>query len=183
MRRQVIPVEIVPQYSSRVFVYAHISSHVHGAIFDERSLVMLPAASEHPSKICETGEAPIAFILIESVICSFMKLSVASIGSLWHSRLTMRVIHRGLIRVPQHQHELHAAIPGLWRFVIIALFKVERCMVDIVSVWEEQDSPGQYSALQPFPVAVSASPWMASNFERGPLNSFWKVPVVVYVPS
>ena len=53
----------------------------------------------------------------------------------------MRMVNGGIIRIPKDQDKLHAGVPVFRRLILEAVLKVERSMVDIVSIREEQDSP------------------------------------------
>ena len=82
--------------------------------------------------------------------------SFASMGD-----LTMLDVNRRIAWIPQYQSELHARVPVIRRLILMALLQVERCVLDVVAVWKEQDPPSLTS------VCHHAAPFTAKRGATG----------------
>ena len=72
----------------------------------------------------ETSETPIAFFFGESMMSSVVD------------------IQAGIVRVPEDERKLNTAAPVVGNLISFeAVFKINGALVDIVTMWEEQNAP------------------------------------------
>ena len=54
---------------------------------------------------------------------------------------TMYDLHSGVMRVPHDKCKLDALVPVIGRLIIESVFQVHGSKVDIIAIWEKQNSP------------------------------------------
>lgn len=103
----------------------------------------------------------------------------------------MRDVDRGILHVGQDQCELYTGIPVLWWFALPCMLEVERGMLRMVSVGEEENAPILASEIHPFCFAFGCSsvpgencypPRRAATLEDRAVRLFIHFPPVLDMP-
>lgn len=61
----------------------------------------------------------------------------------------MRNVDRGIIHVPQYQRELNTRVPVFRGLILPSMVQVERSIIDVVSIREEENPPIMLSENYP----------------------------------
>ena len=147
--------EIMPQNSSRILVYANICGDVDRIILYHWPAFVFPLRGEQLPYLCESCKAPVTFLGVESMICSYSNTSARMSSHAPDRPPTVVCVYCRVMLVPQNEGKLCASVPALHRLhasVLITLLEIEGGKVDVISVWEKQYPPNMSSTVSSFHV-------------------------------